>query len=110
MITSKHQILIGIIIGIIIIFFLYNRSEDFTTPSSTTPLSATEACQNIASVYNAGTLSATNINATGTLTAPNIVGTNTFKNGTTSIDPTGTITVGEEHFQIVYLLHLIECT
>jgi hypothetical protein len=57
MISSNQQILIVIIIGIIIIFFLYNRSEGFVTN--------TEAIQNIASLYNTGNLTGTNITATG---------------------------------------------
>jgi hypothetical protein len=57
MISSNQQILICIIIGIVIIFFLYNRSEGFVT--------STEAVNNIASLYNTGNLTATNISATG---------------------------------------------
>jgi hypothetical protein len=63
-ITSNEQILIVIIIGIIVIFFIYNRSEDFLTN--------TEAVNNIASLYNASNLTATNISATGNLSAQNI--------------------------------------
>jgi hypothetical protein len=62
-ISSNHQILIIIIIGIIVIVFLYNRSEGFNS------LSATEAVNNIASLYNTGTLTATNISATGDVNA-----------------------------------------
>jgi hypothetical protein len=53
MISSNYQILIVIIIGIIIIFLLYNSSENFTTtPTPTLNRNlATEACQNIASIY-----------------------------------------------------------
>jgi hypothetical protein len=72
MVSSNKQIVICIIIGIIIIFLFYNRSENFTTPSSTTPLSATEACQNVASMYNQNNITATNITATGNLGAGTI--------------------------------------
>jgi hypothetical protein len=57
--TSNEQILICIIIGIIVIFVLYNQSEGFATN--------TEAINNLASLYNNGTLTATNISATGTV-------------------------------------------
>jgi hypothetical protein len=80
MISSNYQILIVIIIGIIIIFLFYNSSENFTTtPSSTTSLLATEACQNVASVYNAENL-----------TASNIIGTK-FINSKGNIDASGNI-------------------
>jgi hypothetical protein len=64
MISSKQQILIVAIIGIIIIFFLYNRSEGFVTN--------TEAINNIASLYNASNLTATNVNATANISTPNL--------------------------------------
>jgi hypothetical protein len=59
--TSNEQILICIIIGmsIIIIFLLYNKSEGFNS------IFATEAINNIASMYNKDTLTATNINTAG---------------------------------------------
>jgi hypothetical protein len=56
-ISSNQQILICIIIGIIVIFFLYNRSEGFAT--------STEAVTNISSLYNAANLTATNIKVNG---------------------------------------------
>jgi hypothetical protein len=61
MITSNQQILICIIIGIIFIFLFYKQSENFATN--------TEAINNIASLYNAANLTATNINATGSVNA-----------------------------------------
>jgi hypothetical protein len=61
MISSNQQILIVIIIGIVIIFLLYNRSEDFATTS--------ESIANLASMYNASTLTANNINTTDTINA-----------------------------------------
>jgi hypothetical protein len=69
MISSNYQILIVIIIGIIIIFLFCNQSENFAT----TPLLATEACQNVAStLLNSKTtpenITTNNITATGTLT------------------------------------------
>jgi hypothetical protein len=67
MISSNYQILIVIIIGIIIIFLFYNSSENFTT--TTNSLLATEACQNVASVYAdvSGTVQFNNINTTGNI-------------------------------------------
>jgi hypothetical protein len=60
-ISSNQQILICIIIGIIVIFFLYNRSEDFA-PS-------TESVNIISSLYNAANLTATNIKVTGDISS-----------------------------------------
>jgi hypothetical protein len=67
MISTNYRIVIGIIICIIIIFLLYNTSENFTT---TSPLLATEACQNVASVYadTKGTAKFNNIHVAGTIT------------------------------------------
>jgi hypothetical protein len=62
--TSNQQILICIIIGIIIIFLFYKQSENFAT--------STEALNNIASLYNTGNLTATNINATGSMGTTNL--------------------------------------
>jgi hypothetical protein len=61
MISSNQQILIVIVIGIVIIFLLYNRSEDFATTS--------ESIANLASMYNASTIKATNLNVTDILNA-----------------------------------------
>jgi hypothetical protein len=56
MISSNQQILIVIVIGIVIIFLLSNRSEDFATTS--------ESIANLASMYNASKLTANDIKAT----------------------------------------------
>jgi hypothetical protein len=64
MIYTKNTITWIIVCGIIIfvIYLSFKKAEDFGTN--------TEAINNIASVYNNGTLTATNINATGTLSNP----------------------------------------
>jgi hypothetical protein len=56
-ISSNQQILICIIIGIIVIFFLYKQSEGFAT--------STEAINNISSMYNADTLTANSLKVGG---------------------------------------------
>jgi len=67
MISSNYQILIVVIIGIIIIFLLYNPSENFNT------LLATKACQNVADILansdnNINNTNALNITANETIT------------------------------------------
>jgi hypothetical protein len=90
MISSNQQILIVIVIGIIIIFLLSNRSEGFAT--------STEAVNNISSLYNASNLTATNINATNNIAATGSMWTtNLAATGsiwTTDLNTTGKIKLG----------------
>ena len=58
--------IITIILILLIIYLRSRNSENFTTA-----LSATEAVQNLTSLYNNGTLTATNILATGNISANN---------------------------------------
>jgi hypothetical protein len=80
MISSNYQILIVIIIGIIIIFLFYNSSENFTmtpTPTLNTKL-ATEACQNVASIYAdaSGTVYLNNISTPNFTVGDDAIGMN----------------------------------
>jgi len=68
------------IIILVILYIFFSRSENFVDDKS---VSSNEAIQNLSSMYNKDTITATNF-----------VGTNSFKLGSTVIDASGNITTG----------------
>jgi hypothetical protein len=79
----------GIIILIIIILYIYwTNSENFST--------STEAINNISTMYNAGTLTATNLNITNQIKIGNTIidASGNITNGNIRIDASGNITTG----------------
>jgi hypothetical protein len=85
---------IGIILIIIILYIYWSNTENFVTPSSQNI--SIESIQNLASVYNTGTLSASNLNITNKITIGNttIDVSGNITNGKVKIDSNGNITNG----------------
>ena len=62
---NSNTCIIIIVLILIVIFIYFRNTENFVTN--------TEAINNIASLYNAANLTATNINATGTINTPSTI-------------------------------------
>jgi len=86
----KYAIIFLLLVLIVLLLRQLHRSDSVwehassvAAPASTA--NATEALQNIASMYNSGTLTATNIAATGTATVANLIVSGTLQMGTNTL-------------------------